>query len=215
MPICSGCHKELSGQQLLSPRLGGYVDNVISCVEYNGIIMKCLHLFKYKKCRDMMSEFLWIIERFIALYPSILDGVDLLVPVPISRERFRSRGYNQSAILAYGLSRTLGKPLLTDILRKTVNTSSQMGLSREKRVKNLRGSFTVTSSEQIYGRTVLLTDDVITTGATIETCSKELLAKGAKQVIGFTLARVLRDLSSRKMLPLYAIVPLLQLQLFS
>jgi ComF family protein len=167
------------------------MDNIISCMEYRGILMECLHLFKYKNHKDMILAFIGLIERAIAVYPSVFNTSDMIVPVPISRERSRARGFNQSERIAATLSRMLDKPFRTDILKKTVNTSSQMGLSREKRMNNLKGSFTVCGSEQINGRTILLADDVITTGATIETCSKELLKNGAKKVVGFTLAKVL------------------------
>jgi len=100
---------------------------------------------------------------------------DIIIPVPLHPKRLKERGYNQSDHFAHGLSKVLGIPLNTDILKRSVATATQTKRSRFSRYENMKDVFEVTDPDIIIGKHILLVDDVITTGATIEACSMKLL----------------------------------------
>ncbi|MBI5633153.1 MAG: ComF family protein [Nitrospirae bacterium] len=115
------------------------------------------------------------------------EGIDAVVPVPLSPHGLKSRGFNQALLLSRHLSETKKITLLMDVLRKVVETSPQVGLSAKERTVNVKKAFACTG--KIPGMNVLLIDDVMTTGATVNACSRQLLAAGAKSVSVLTLAR--------------------------
>ncbi len=116
-----------------------------------------------------------------------MTGIEAVVPVPLSIGGLRSRGFNQSLLLAKTLSDEKNIPLVIDGLLKKVDTPPQIGLSAKERTKNLRGAFI--STRQFSGKRVMLVDDVMTTGATANECSKQLIKAGASEVVVMTLAR--------------------------
>jgi len=114
------------------------------------------------------------------MYGHVLHGseyrnTDIIIPVPLHPQRLKARGYNQSDHFARGLSNTLGIPLNTTILKRSIATSTQTKKSRFSRYENMKDVFEVTNPGLIAGKHILLVDDVITTGATIEACSLKLL----------------------------------------
>lgn len=113
---------------------------------------------------------------------------DVIVPVPVHRKRLVSRGFNQSVILARRLSKDSGIPMDRSTFRKVRDTPRQVGLPRAQRLKNLRGSFAVVRRERIEGKTILLVDDVATTGSTITECAATLKSAGAEKVNALVLA---------------------------
>jgi len=120
-----------------------------------------------------------------------LPPIDLIMPVPLHSARLREREYNQSLLLAHRLSTHFHIPLTFTTLIRTRQTTPQTALSRKDRLKNLRRSFAVTSPESIKGKTILLVDDVFTTGTTVNECAKTLRKAGSGDVYVVTLARIL------------------------
>jgi ComF family protein len=118
----------------------------------------------------------------------------VIAPVPLHRIRLFKRRYNQSALLAAALARASGLPLVPDLLLRRRNTPSQGRLSISQRWKNVTGAFAVNPARRadLKGARVLLIDDVMTTGATIEICSRTLRRGGAQAVDVLVLARVVR-----------------------
>ncbi|MDO4287977.1 MAG: ComF family protein [Eubacterium sp.] len=110
------------------------------------------------------------------------EAVEAVLPVPLHPHRFLERGYNQSAFLARGIGNALNLPVLEDALVRYADTPHQLGLSRSARMKNLTGAFAVKDEAAVEGKTLLLTDDVITTGSTLRECAATLLAAGARAV---------------------------------
>lgn len=129
------------------------------------------------------------------LAPHLVDLVkaqewtfDLITSVPLSRQRIRERGYNQAEMLAIPLALALNKPYYAKALARVRNTASQVGLTAAERLVNVQGAFNAKSS-LVEGKTILVVDDVTTTGATIQACTTALIDGGAAAVYGLTLAR--------------------------
>ncbi|WP_029010684.1 ComF family protein [Azospirillum halopraeferens] len=124
----------------------------------------------------------------------VLAGADLLVPVPLHRWRLFARRYNQSALLALAVARLSGVAAAPDLLVRRRRTRSQGGLDRTGRQRNVAGAFALRPgrADRVAGRTVVLVDDVLTTGATLSECARVLLRAGAARVEVLTLARVIK-----------------------
>jgi len=129
----------------------------------------------------------------------LLTQADVIVPVPLHWRRLWQRRYNQSALLAQGLAKLSGKPCDVLVLRRVRPTKSQGEMpSAKARRRNVRGAFRIDPRRRgrIRDRTVLLVDDVYTTGSTLDACARALKAAGAAKVLVLTLARVVRPMSS-------------------
>lgn len=125
----------------------------------------------------------------------LLLDAGVIVPVPLHRKRLFRRRFNQSAVLALALARLGGVAISVDALVRTRHTPSMGGLSRDARLRNLRGAIAVRPGREaiLSGRKVLLIDDVLTTGATARACARALRRAGALQVDVLSLARVVRS----------------------
>ena len=128
----------------------------------------------------------------------LLDEADLIAPVPLHRWRLLKRRYNQAALMAQALGRRSGLPAVADLLRRSRSTPSQGGLSPAQRRANVRRAFEVRPAyrERLAGRRVLLVDDVMTTGATVNAVAAVLRRQGVAGVDVLTLARVVRPLTT-------------------
>ena len=137
-------------------------------------IRKLIHQLKYKGVREIGSE-LGRIYAGSLRSSGFLDDIDIIIPVPLHPSKIRQRGFNQSDEISRGISDVSELPLNTGMLiRKTV-TKTQTRKSRYDRWTNVRDIFLVTDEEKLKGRHILLVDDVITTGSTIEACASEIL----------------------------------------
>lgn len=146
---------------------------------------------KYAGRRDGLSVLgAWMVQAGQGL----LEEADLLVPVPLHYRRLAARGYNQAVWLAEAISKRSGVPVRVDILRRIRATKSQGGLSARARRRNVAGAFDIRPGKEaaLCGRSVLLIDDVLTTGATLSGCTRALLRAGAARVDVLVLARVVR-----------------------
>lgn len=150
---------------------------------------KLLHRLKYEH-RPKIGVAIGEIYGYQLLHSGVYQIPDLIIPVPLHPKRKRKRGYNQSEMIARGLSRALEIPTRTDLLQRTVHTKTQTAKSRADRYLNVSGKFQVTSKKEVTGKHLLLVDDVITTGATIEACAEELLkVEGVRvSVVGASFA---------------------------
>lgn len=158
-------------------------------VRYNDRARVIVHRYKYRDGLELAPLLGRMMKRSGA---DLIAHCDIVVPVPLYRSRAWSRRYNQAAVLALEIARDTGliyEPQLLDRVRKT---RTQVGLTAAQRRRNVSGAFAVNESafEQMSGKRVLLVDDVITTGATIEACSRALLKGGAEVVNVLTFARV-------------------------
>jgi ComF family protein len=115
-------------------------------------------------------------------------GIDLVVPVPLHPKKEKARGFNQSALIAEGLAEALSISAVLHGLRRIRSTESQTRKTRAERIANVDGAFALRQSKKLMGKHVLLVDDVLTTGATIEACATAVLALPGTQVSVATIA---------------------------
>jgi ComF family protein len=154
---------------------------------YEGSLRRLIHLLKYDRMRPLARPLAACMARRLAE----LGPADVIVPVPLFFLRKWRRGFNQADELAKALSKESGIPWSRRILRRVRATPPQVGLSHRQRRLNLAGAFKV-RREEVRGRNVLLVDDVMTTGATLDACARVLKAAGAARVAGLTAARAKR-----------------------
>lgn len=114
--------------------------------------------------------------------------IDIIIPVPLHRSRQKQRGYNQSELIGESVAKLLSIPFAANILVKASESKSQSVLNRNKRLSNVDGLFNVINAEVVYGKNILLIDDIITTGSTVNQCSKALKQAGARSVFAGAMA---------------------------
>lgn len=163
---------------------------------YEGALRDLLHLFKYQQVRPAGPALAKLIAKAV---PGLgLPDSLLVVPVPLWPGKRQARGFNQAEELARSFVRSrpgTGIQLDTTSLVRRRETASQTGLTRHQRRANLRGAFAVTKPDRVRGRTVLVIDDVMTTGTTAGECARVLLRAGAREVFVATVARATKEVA--------------------
>lgn len=138
------------------------------------VMQNLLHQFKYKGKKEIglyfgrrMGELFRLSNRY--------NDIDALVPLPLFFKKEKKRGYNQATVICEGISETMGIPVWKDIIRRTKRTETQTHMNRTERWANIEGKFELLNEAAANGKHLLLVDDVLTTGATLEACGSELL----------------------------------------
>jgi competence protein ComFC len=185
--LCDDCiasikYNAMPPFQLEPPKVLAY-----SACLYEGILKELIHRFKYKGGTVLSKIFSRIMTDYVNENPEIADA-DLITTVPLHKKRLEMRGFNQSLLLAAGMTKALNLPL-TNTLKKIRKTKYQNELLKNERHINLKGAFAPLDKIHMAGKRVLLIDDVMTTGATLTECARALFEGGAKEVRCFTLAR--------------------------
>ncbi len=160
-----------------------------AAVRYEDVARDLVHRLKYGDRLDLATSMgQWMARAGEAL----LADADALVPVPLHWRRLWGRRFNQAAALARVVASDSEVPLLTGALRRVRATPQQVGLSRSARAVNVQGAFAVTQAGKIaiYGKRLILVDDVLTSGATVDACARVLLRSGARNVDVLVFARV-------------------------
>lgn len=145
-------------------------------------IQRIIYAIKYGNAQQMAFDF----GRYLARFKKHIE-VDLYVPVPLHRARVRERGYNQSLLIAQGISSVTKVPVIHSLERLHYSTT-QTKLSSKDRLQNVQGIFSIKYAGQIRGKRLMIIDDVMTTGSTLEECAHILLESGACSVSALTLA---------------------------
>jgi ComF family protein len=155
---------------------------------YKGAARKLILKFKYSDKMFLSKDFgAQMANKFKEFH--FYDKTDCIIPVPLNIVRRIKRGYNQSELLSREISNISGKPVFLNILYRKKTTRPQFKLSKEERIKNLKNSFFVKNAELARKKTILLVDDITTTGATVSACASVLKKSGAKKVYALSLAR--------------------------
>jgi ComF family protein len=158
---------------------------------YEGSLREAIHRWKYEGKTSFTPLFAeWMAAGLKHYWKS--DSFHFLLPVPLHTQRLRERGFNQALLLVKELSRRIGIPYEKTILQKKRPTIPQVNLSGVEREKGVRGAFHVIGEKEVEGKSILLVDDVYTTGATVNECSKVLLRGGAERVGVLTLAHAIK-----------------------
>lgn len=196
LPACFGCGLLVPKRKRIPPgrtcsscRRKSHIYAFLSPLSYKDeLVQKLIHSLKFERLRGagvMLGEILAEYSKFqgVKFGPS-----SVVVALPLHPARERTRGFNQSLIIARILSERLDVRLEEGALERTKKTKPQTGLGSEERKKNVLGSFAVTRPETVKGRAVILVDDVKTTGATLEEAARVLKEAGAKRVWAVTVA---------------------------
>jgi competence protein ComFC len=157
------------------------------------LVKDAIHSFKYEQAKEMAFPLANILINFLDKnnFRSIINKDMLLAPIPLYNFKERERGFNQSAEIAILIAKYYNIEFANHLLIKTKNTRNQADIeSREDRAENIKNAFACQKdTSQIRGKTVILVDDVYTTGSTMRECAKTLKKYGAKQIWGMTLAK--------------------------
>ncbi len=192
-PTCIRCSTEL-------PPFGDSVSLCRVCRRTKTFFRRGIAFFRYDETMKAVLQKIkfarksWYLKPLIAQIPrsclrTTLPNYDLLIPVPADPARHRKREFNQSLLIARLLcKRQQITAVVADVLKKTKASKAQSTLDRESRLVNLTGVFQVKRRANIIGKTVLLVDDVVTTGATVNACARCLMENGAKRVDFLALA---------------------------
>jgi ComF family protein len=149
-----------------------------------------IHSFKYYNKTHLRRPLALLTIRHLADFMTSVTA-DLIMPVPLHRARLRSRGFNQAVLLGEIISRNNNIPMDRDNLKRTRWTEPQVNLSANERRTNVKDAFSVRDAARVQGSSILLLDDVLTTGSTVEECARVLKSAGAARVSVITVARAL------------------------
>lgn len=164
-----------------------YLNSISSWAEYEDPLRQAILSLKYKQnigLAETFSSFLILLLKQKSL------EFDLVVPIPLGSTRRKQRGFNQAELLARPLSLYFGIQLSGNAVRRIKETDSQVKLSAKERSLNMEGAF-FGNTAKLKGRSVLLVDDIITTGATMNHCAKAILESGARCVDGISVAKTM------------------------
>jgi len=160
-----------------------------AAVRYDDVARTLVHAFKYGDRLDLAPT----LGRWMASAGhELLTGADALVPVPLHWRRLWTRRFNQSALLAEVVGKSAGVPVAHGVLKRIKATPQQVGLSQAERATNVQGAFRVPGDgrAEVTGKRLVLVDDVLTSGATVDACARTLLRAGAANVDVMVFARV-------------------------
>jgi ComF family protein len=191
-PLCPRCGQPQMNANLCPTCVGwpAYIDGIRAPFKFDGVIRQAIHEMKYNSLRTMAALLGGWLGDYLAANPL---PAEVLVPVPLHRQRLRERGYNQSRLLAQELSRLTGLPLVDDCLIRERNTTPQARTpTAEQRRRNVADAFSC-RDRRLEARPVLLIDDVSTSGATLDACAQALKAAGASSVWGLVIAKEIKE----------------------
>lgn len=163
-----------------------FFTKAISCIEYDDISKKIIYDLKYNKKRYISYHIAEIM--YDRLKEEEMNCFDIIIPVPLHPTKEKNRSFNQASIIGKYLSRMTNIRIDNKTLIRSKNTITQNMLTREQRRKNLEHAFNVVKRNDIIDKSILIIDDIYTTGATINQCSKVLIENGARSVYAVILA---------------------------
>lgn len=193
-PFCLKCGHNLSQNQIYAGlcknchRRTFAFKRAWSACYYEGELKELIHRFKYKNRPKLAKLLAQPLLDFIKEHSLPLERFDYCIPMPLDPIRLREREFNQAELLADELSKYLSFKIMRDTLKRIKHTRPQVDLEQNQRFDNIKGAFGLENGQVIKDKTILVLDDLITTGATASEAASALLAGGAKEVYCLTLA---------------------------
>lgn len=190
--ICQNCKKQIekySINKIINHKNNKqvYYDYQIQILKYEDIVREKILDYKFKEKTYMYKTLEKIILNNKKIY-GFLKKYDIIIPVPMYKTKKWERGYNQTELIAKELAKDLNITYNSQILKKTKNTKKQSTLTKTERKQNIKNAFNITNINDLENKKVLLFDDIITTGSTLNECSKMLKKAGAQEVAILTIA---------------------------
>lgn len=188
-PICEVCGEPQTTQTicLRCTDTRPAFEALRSCAVFTEPLRPALHELKYRRNIALADLLAWHVAECLT---SLHWQCDLIVPIPLSQQRMRERGYNQAGLIAHSLARIMRWKYQPQALERVRHTRSQVGLNAAQRRVNVQAAFQAYSA-MVKDEMILLFDDVVTTGATLQSAAEALRAAGAKRVYALTVARAL------------------------
>jgi len=192
LQICGACYCDLpfSGEELLATTQEDgdhYCDGAVSVFEYTGVVKESLIRFKFYNEPGYYRTYAELIAEKLTKLVDI-GQYHMVLSVPLHKHKEISRGYNQACLISKELSRKLKLPERSRLIKRCRYTEAQSLLDKEKRSQNVKGAFVVASPDRVAGKSVLLVDDILTTGSTLEECGRVLKSAGAVKVTAVVVA---------------------------
>ena len=188
--LCQKCFEKLSNPAISSCTSGEgllFIKRAYHCCQYDGLIKELIHKFKYNKKIFLKNAFIGLLHNLF-ITKMVSEKIDIVMPVPMHRADERKRGFNQSAILAKGLSEKINTAFENTLIKSKI-TRAQAGLKRTERLNNIKNAFSCKEQSCFHDKCILVIDDVFTTGATINECARTLNLYGASSILALTLAK--------------------------
>ena len=157
-------------------------------LKYEGLVRKLLIDYKFNDKSYLYKTFCEIIKNDKTTF-DFIKSYDIIIPVPIHKKRMKTRGYNQSELIARELAKICGNKMYTDVLIKIKSNKAQSTLNKEERENNAKNVYKLCKLEKINNKKVLILDDIYTTGATVKECALELSKATVKEIGIFTVAK--------------------------
>lgn len=186
--ICSKCYNTLKIEAKVEQYKNKTFNKHLYIFKYEGKIRNLIIDYKFNDKPYLNELFAKIILKNAKICRKI-KKYDIIIPVPIHKKRKNERGYNQSELIARKLAKNLNVELVTDSLIKQKNTLPQSTLSKKQREENVKTVYKIQNKQKIENKKIILLDDIYTTGATAEECSKILKQNGAKEILVLTIAK--------------------------
>ncbi len=186
--ICNKCYNTLKIEAKIEKYNNKSFNKHLYIFKYEGKIRNLIIDYKFNDKPYLNELFVKIILKNEKICRKI-KKYDIIIPVPIHKKRENERGYNQSELIARKLANNLKIELLTDSLIKQKNTLPQSTLSKKQREENVKTVYKIQNKQKIKNKKIILLDDIYTTGATAEECSKILKQNGAKEILVLTIAK--------------------------
>lgn len=187
--ICNDCFKKIpfTDKMHISAEHGSCYDELICVCRYSGILKDALIKFKFYNKPGFYRALGVLLSKKIKEM-TISSDFDIIIGVPLHNRKKRERGYNQSELISRVLSREIGIPVVSGLLKRIRDTQPQSLLPRHKRHLNVKGAFCLKEADKVADKAVLLVDDVLTTGSTLNECARVLKNAGAKKVTAAVIA---------------------------
>ncbi len=191
LDLCRKCEIKLNKKIIFEDNINinnMYFDEHIYLFKYEEIIRKLILNYKFNEKDYIYKIFIQILKNNKKIYCK-MKKYDIIIPVPISNKRLKTRGFNQSALIGRNIADFLDLEYNENVLFKIRNNNTQSSLNREEREKNVKGVYSIKGQLIIKNKEILLIDDIYTTGNTVNECSKILKENGAKRIGIFTVAK--------------------------